>query len=183
MEDVLEASGVSFGPFHLDPAAGCVWCGEHALALTPKAFAVLTYLVEQPGRLITKDELLSAVWRGTIVSDAALKVQIRDIRKVLGDNSAAPQYIATVPWRGYRFIAPVAAADASAGSALPTVVFGEAGEAAPAELPVVVGRESELAALQLRFAQVMQSQRQTVFVTGEAGIGKTTLLETFVRQQ
>ena len=62
------------------------WCGERRLPLTPRAFAVLRYLVEHPQRLITKDDLLATVWRDTVVSDAALSSCIRDLRKALGDS-------------------------------------------------------------------------------------------------
>src|SRR5215510_4413817 len=85
-----------------------VWCGTRRLELMPRAFAVLRHLVERQGRLVTKEELLSAVWRDTIVSDAALSSCIRDLRKALGDSSAAPRYIQTVHRRGFRFIGPVA---------------------------------------------------------------------------
>ena len=84
------------------------WCGERRLDLTPKAFAVLRHLVEHAGRLITKEELLSAVWGDTIVSDAALASCIRDLRKALGDSSRTPRYIETVHRRGFRFIGPIA---------------------------------------------------------------------------
>ena len=83
------------------------WCGARRLDLAPRAFAVLRHLVEHQGRLITKEELLSAVWRDAIVSDAALASGIRDLRRALGDSSAAPRYIQTVHRRGFRFIGPV----------------------------------------------------------------------------
>src|SRR5213594_1753964 len=89
------------------------WCGERRLELTPKAFAVLRHLVEHPERLITKDELFTAVWGDTIVSEAALTSCIRDLRKALTDSSSAPRYIETVHRRGFRFIGPVAPSSVS----------------------------------------------------------------------
>src|SRR5512145_130106 len=86
------------------------WCGQRRLPLTPKAFAVLRHLVEHAGRLVTKDELLTAVWRDTVVSEAALTTCIRDLRKSLDDSSRTPRYIETVHRRGFRFIGPHAAA-------------------------------------------------------------------------
>src|SRR5262245_55154966 len=83
------------------------WCGAERLELTPKAFAVLRYLVEHPQRLIAKDDLMAAVWRDVIVSDAALTSCIRDLRQALGDSSRVPRYIETVHRRGFRFIGPV----------------------------------------------------------------------------
>src|SRR6185436_1320061 len=86
------------------------WCGQRRLDLTPRAFAVLRHLVERPGRLVTKDELLTTLWRDAIVSDAALASCIRDLRKALVDSSEAPRYIETVHRRGFRFIGPIARA-------------------------------------------------------------------------
>src|SRR5205823_4738200 len=97
-----------FGPFRLDPEHACLWCAAQARPLPPKVFAVLHYLVTHPDRLVSKDELLDAVWPGTAVSDAVVRVAIGALRKVLGDMAQTPQYIATVPRRGYRFLASVA---------------------------------------------------------------------------
>ena len=77
------------------------------MALPPKAFAVLHYLVTHPDRLVPKDELLDAVWPDTAVSDAVVRVAIGALRKVLGETAQTPRFIATVPRRGYRFLAPV----------------------------------------------------------------------------
>jgi len=98
------------------------WCGARRLELTPRAFAVLRHLVEHRGRLITKEELFTTVWRDAIVSDAALSSCIRDLRKALGDSSGAPRYIQTVHRRGFRFIGPVAR---------PTAIVGPADSTAP----------------------------------------------------
>jgi class 3 adenylate cyclase/DNA-binding winged helix-turn-helix (wHTH) protein/tetratricopeptide (TPR) repeat protein len=96
-----------FDGFRLDPDHACLWRGAQALALTPKAFAVLHYLVTHPDRLVSKEELLDAVWPDVAVTDAVLRVAIGIVRKVLGDPVQTPRFIATVPRRGYRFLAPV----------------------------------------------------------------------------
>ena len=72
----------SFGPFRLEIADATLWHGSQSLPLTPKAFSVLQCLVQRPGRLVTKDELYNAVWPGVFVGDAALKVCVREIRRV-----------------------------------------------------------------------------------------------------
>src|SRR5215510_11239580 len=95
-----------FPPFRLDPANEQLWCDTQVLELRPKTFAVLRHLAERPGRLVTKDELLDAVWGQTAVSDSVLKSCIAELRKVLSDSAQTPRYIATVHRRGYRFIAP-----------------------------------------------------------------------------
>jgi pimeloyl-ACP methyl ester carboxylesterase/DNA-binding winged helix-turn-helix (wHTH) protein len=100
-------SQLSFGPFRLDVESGHLYRDHAVVPLTPKAFAVLQYLVRRPGRLIGKQELLDALWPGVFVGDAVLKVAIREIRKGLGDDSQAPRFIETAHRRGYRFIATV----------------------------------------------------------------------------
>lgn len=97
-----------FDRFRLDPAHACLWRDAEAIVLPPKTFAMLHYLVTHPDRLVSKDELLEAVWPETAVSDAVVRVAIGALRKVLGDTAQTPRFIATVQRRGYRFLAPVA---------------------------------------------------------------------------
>ena len=96
-----------FADFRLDPDNACLWRGTQSIALTPKAFDVLRYLVTHADRLVTKDTLLDAVWPETAVSDVVVRVAIGELRRVLGDTAQAPRFIATVHRRGYRFVAPV----------------------------------------------------------------------------
>jgi DNA-binding winged helix-turn-helix (wHTH) protein len=103
----MPSSQWRFGPFRLDPDHACLWCETQASVLLPKIFAVLFYLVTHPDRLVTKEELLEAVWPKTAVSDAVVRVAIGALRKVLGDAAHQPRYIATMSRRGYRFLAPV----------------------------------------------------------------------------
>ena len=100
-----------FDRFRLDPDHACLWCEAQAIALPPKAFALLHYLVTHPDRLVSKDELLDAVWPETAVSDAVVRVAIGALRKALDDTAQTPRFIATVPRRGYRFLAPVTVID------------------------------------------------------------------------
>jgi DNA-binding winged helix-turn-helix (wHTH) protein len=102
-----EEASLIFGTFRLDVANACLWRGQQKLVLTPKAFAVLRYLVEHPGQLLAKMEFFQTIWPDTYVSDAALSVCIREIRKALDDNPKAPRFIETVHRRGFRFIAPL----------------------------------------------------------------------------
>ena len=169
----------------IEPENEWAWCGERRLSLTPRAFAVLRHLVERPHRLITKDDLFAAIWGDTIVSEAALASCIRDLRQALGDSPREPRYIETVHRRGFRFIGPIArppsadspreapAADLDVGAA--TVPSGVSPKTA-----ALVGREPEMGRLATRLARAVEGQRQLVFVTGEPGIGKTALVETFL---
>src|SRR5499433_3486856 len=102
----------TFGPFAVDPANACLWHGTEVVALSPKAFDVLHYLVQHPNRVVTKDELLDAVWPETAVTDAVVRMAIAALRKAL-DDTASSHFIATVQRRGYRFLASVTVADAS----------------------------------------------------------------------
>ena len=159
------------------------WCGPRRLDLTPRAFAVLRHLVERAGRLVTKDELLTTLWRDAIVSDAALASCIRDLRKALRDSSDVPRYIETVHRRGFRFIGPIAPATTAVSAVGARVPVSGADEPPPAG-PVaghgptaLVGRDAELGRLREWLEQALNGQRQLVFVTGEPGIGKTALVE------
>jgi DNA-binding winged helix-turn-helix (wHTH) protein len=96
-----------FGSCSLDLASARLKRDGRNIPLTPKAFAVLRYLVEHAGRLITKQELFDAIWTDVFVGDAALKVCIREIRRALEDDAQEPRYVETAHRRGYRFIAPV----------------------------------------------------------------------------
>jgi DNA-binding winged helix-turn-helix (wHTH) protein/Tol biopolymer transport system component len=96
-----------FGSFRLDPAERLLLrAGEH-VSLTPKAFDLLVYLVDHAGRLVTKQELMSALWPNTFVEEANLAFTVSALRKALGDGQDGEQFIQTVPTRGYRFVAPV----------------------------------------------------------------------------
>ncbi|MCY4389946.1 MAG: AAA family ATPase [Desulfurellaceae bacterium] len=167
-----------FPPFRLDPTNACLWRDSIRIALRPTPFAILQYFIEHPGRLVTKEELLRAVWADTQVSAAVLKGYIQQIRKALGDDAKAPRFIETIQRRGYRFIAPLTTAQLPLRSESP----GQQPLPLTPQSATIVGREKELAQLQTWFEVARSSQRQIVFVSGEAGIGKTTLVEAFLER-
>jgi predicted ATPase/DNA-binding winged helix-turn-helix (wHTH) protein len=152
----------SFGEFRLDAANQCVWRGDLRLSLAPRPFAVLRYLVENPHRLVTHDEMLDALWPDTYVLPQVLRTYVLELRKLLEDDPTCPRFIETVPKRGYRFLAPEAD---GAGSGI--------------DHHSIVGRASELTLLCDRFAAAQRSERPTLFLTGEPGIGKTALIDEF----
>jgi DNA-binding winged helix-turn-helix (wHTH) protein/tetratricopeptide (TPR) repeat protein len=156
---------VSFGPYRLDRSG--LFAGSRHVRLTPKSLALLAFLAERPGQLVTKEELFRAVWPDTAVSDAALVTCIQEIRRVLRDDARRPRYVETLHRRGYRFV----------GAAVPVPV-----PAAAADATILVGRERELAALHDALAQARAGQRRVVFMTGEPGIGKTSLVRAFVAE-
>lgn len=157
-------------PFRLDAADERVYIGDRIVTLRPKTFRLLRYLVERQGTLVTKDELLDAVWPGIHVGDGVLKGCIRELRQALGDDAKSPRFITTVHGRGYRF----AAAATGFAAAIPAAEAVTSGQA--------VGRAREIAGLISAFERARNGDRQIVFISGEPGVGKTTLVHAFVRQ-
>src|SRR5919197_929007 len=92
------------GEVWLDLAGERLWRGTTVLRLRRTSFAVLRYLVAHPGQVVSKDELLEAVWPETTVSEGVLMVCINELRTALGDPAQTPRYIETVHRRGYRWI-------------------------------------------------------------------------------
>jgi predicted ATPase/DNA-binding winged helix-turn-helix (wHTH) protein len=143
---------ILFSPFRLDPANQRLRRGEQVIPLRPKTFAVLRYLVEHAGTLVTKNELLDAVWPATAVSDTVLKTSIREIREALGDIAKTPQFVETAHRSGYRFIGEVAT------------------DQLPIELTPLIGRDHEVA-----LVRRLLGTSRLVTLTGPGGVGKTRL--------
>jgi predicted ATPase/DNA-binding winged helix-turn-helix (wHTH) protein len=178
-----------FESFRLDTSNQCLWHRGEQIALPPKPFAVLRYLVENPGRLITHDELLDALWPETYVQPQVLRTYMLELRKVLNDDAGKPRFILTLPKRGYRFVALVKDWSGTDWVEPDWVGIHEVGiSAAPAAMAdssrasALVDRVEELARLKAQFDLSAAGQRRVVFVTGEAGIGKTALVDAFFRR-
>src|SRR5277367_2882115 len=92
-----------FGQFVLDPAKRALCRADSPVSLTPRAFDVLLFLVQNPNRLVTKEELLQAVWGDTFVEEGNLTQYISHLRKALGDNSEDARLIVTIARKGYQF--------------------------------------------------------------------------------
>ena len=101
------ATVYEFGPFRLDPSERLLLRNGQPLTLKPKAFDLLVFLLERPGRLIPKQELMEALWSDTFVDEANLTYTVSALRKALGDRQDGEEFIQTIPTRGYRFVAPV----------------------------------------------------------------------------
>jgi DNA-binding winged helix-turn-helix (wHTH) protein len=102
----LARAVIEFPPYRLDQRAGRLWHGDHPVQLRPKTWALLRYLAERPGALVTKEELHAAVWGDVVVSDDTLTQTLGELRRALRDDPRAPLVIETVHRRGVRFIAP-----------------------------------------------------------------------------
>jgi DNA-binding winged helix-turn-helix (wHTH) protein/predicted ATPase len=177
-------SHILFAPFRLDMRNQCLWRDERVITLTPKAYAVLLCLLKHHGQLVTKEELLNAVWPETYVTDAALKVCIGELRKALGDDARQPRFIETSHRRGYRFIGTITEerGEKRQGAQASTTSGRFFAPLRPRLSPPagLVGREASLSRLHGCLERAMKGERQVVFITGEAGIGKTTLVESFL---
>ena len=174
----MEAGALEFPPFRLDLLNQELWRDGERLALRPKPFAVLAFLATHPQRLVPHAELVRAVWPDTHVGEGLLRGYVRDVRTVLDDDPAQPRFIETVPRRGYRFIAAVRATDRA-----PAAVGDVAAPDDVPPSPGMVGRRAELAELERRLVDTLAGERQVVFVTGEPGMGKTTLVDAFVARR
>jgi non-specific serine/threonine protein kinase len=141
-----------FGSFRIDIPEQLLWKGAVRLKITPKSFAVLTYLAQRAGTLVTKEELHGAIWTDTHVGASSLKTCIAEIRRVLGDTAEAPDFIEAVPRRGYRFIALVGVSNL------------------PAPLTSFVGRAGERSGV-----THLLDEGRLVTIWGPAGVGKTRL--------
>ena len=176
----MESRQLIFGQFRLDQANECLWCASAAIALRPKAYAVLKYLAEHPGVLVTKQQLLDDVWPDTFVSDAVLKDIIRQLREALGDDAKAPQFIETAHRRGYRFIATVTTSTrpgSDGQTANQSDRFTPYPPVASVPTPSPFWSRSALAQMRTWVQSALAAERQIVFVTGEPGIGKTAVVE------
>jgi predicted ATPase/DNA-binding winged helix-turn-helix (wHTH) protein len=135
------------------------------LRLGSRALSLLVALVSRRGELVGKDVLLAEVWPKTFVEEANLRVHIAVLRKALGDTNDPPQYIANVAGRGYRFVATIS--DAPASASTPSRATRPAGAAS---LTRLIGRDEEVATLVDRVVR-----RRLITVSGPGGIGKTSV--------
>jgi predicted ATPase len=160
---MVDRRSVTFGPFRLDVLHRQLWRDAQPLALRPQALAVLCYLVLHADRLVPKAELFQHVWEGRQVTDTVLRGCIHAIRRALDDTATTPRYLETVGRQGYRFRLGGAALRLQAADTHP-----------------LVGRQRDLEWLQACWGWALAGQRQFGVLSGEMGIGKTTVVDCFV---
>jgi len=169
--------GDSVSPvFQLDLQNQCLLRDSRELPLRPKTFSVLQCLVKRSGQLVTKEQLLDASWSDRYVSDKVLKVCIRELRKAFEDDPRTPRFIQTVHCRGYRFLSRISTLGPSGVRAVRLTPSN------PPDTRLMVGRETELSRLAGCLRSASSGEKQVVLITGEAGIGKTALVDRFLAQ-
>jgi DNA-binding winged helix-turn-helix (wHTH) protein len=175
----------TFEDFRLDAENAALWKGEEQVALRPKTFDVLRYLVEHAGDLVRKETLLDEVWENSYVVEGVLTTSMSELRKVFGDTAKNQRYIATVYRRGYRFVAPVeqvgtpAQSDDKTG---PSTLPGGRACGTIRKFPRMrgfVGREQECERLLGLLAR--NDDCRILTLVGAGGVGKTRLALTVVK--
>jgi predicted ATPase/DNA-binding winged helix-turn-helix (wHTH) protein len=165
----LAEPGFSFGPFRFLPAQQLLLEGGAPVRLGSRALEILAALVERPGELITKRELMARAWPNIVVEEGNLKVHIAALRRALGEGEPGARYVATVPGRGYRFVASVKPFGRDAEPTLQSTAAPLAHNL-PSSPTRTIGRASTIDALRTQLPQ-----SRFVTVVGPGGIGKTTV--------
>jgi predicted ATPase/DNA-binding winged helix-turn-helix (wHTH) protein len=165
----MDTDASSFGPFRLLAAQRLLLEGDKPVRLGSRAFDILAALVERAGEVVGKQELIARAWPKTFVDDANLKIQVGALRRALGDGQGGHRYVATVPGRGYSFVAPIRLEEPAQAPLPPTISPTEMHNL-PVALTRMIGREDAVAALASRL-----SRQRLVTIVGPGGIGKTTV--------
>ena len=152
-----------FGRFSIDPENYRLCLEGQAQTVEPQVFGVLAYLIENRDRIVTRDELINAVWDGRIVSDGTLTTRINAVRRAVGDNGTDQSVIKTLPRRGFRFVAPVTE-DLKPSEASASAV--SAGDPSVDVSAPVAGFGGRPAIVVLPFENVSNDPEQEFFVDG-----------------
>ena len=161
---------LSLGPFRLLSTQRMLMEGQRPIRIGSRALDILFALVERPGELVDKDELIARVWPNVVVEEATLRVHIAALRKVLGNGQNGGRYVENVTGRGYRFVAPVTRHEADKPLAgLPEPAADQCGNL-PAPLARMIGRTDTVAILATRL-----QQQRFITIVGPGGIGKTAV--------
>jgi non-specific serine/threonine protein kinase len=156
----------AFADVTIDAGGHRLLRGGHDIAVEPKAFAVLLEFLAHPDQLLTRNQLLDAVWGHSFVTPATLNRIIAQLRRALADDSEAPHCIQTVHGLGYRFIAPL---EIVPEKTVPALRFAPPARARlPERTEPLIGRDSDIEALRL-----MLEEHRLVTITGSGGLGKT----------
>src|SRR5471030_3153748 len=142
----MDGQSISFGPFRLLASQRLLLEGDRPVRLGSRAFDILVALLEHPGEVVDKEDLIARAWPTIFVEEANLKIQVSALRRALGDGQGDNRYVATIVGRGYNFVAPIRREAPSPATPLPTI-----GPATLHNLPFattrIIGREDIVATL------------------------------------
>jgi DNA-binding winged helix-turn-helix (wHTH) protein len=131
------------GDWLVEPSLNRLSKGGESVQIELKLMEVLVHLAERPGELVSKRDLIDAVWQVEVISDGTLTRAVALLRKALGDNARNPRFIETIPKRGYRFIAPVKPIDLTPSGGLRFKLEAPEGEVSLVDGENVIGRDPE----------------------------------------
>jgi predicted ATPase/DNA-binding winged helix-turn-helix (wHTH) protein len=174
--EAVHKLAICFGSFRLLPAQRLLLEGDQPLRLGSRALEILIALVERPGELVDKEELMARVWPNTCVEPANLTVHIAALRRTLGDGRDGNRFLINIPGRGYRFVAPIRVS-AELATSPPQSVAVKPAHNLPAPLTRLIGRESIVTAL-----SVQLSHDRFLTIVGPGGIGKTSVALTVAEE-
>ncbi|AXB78920.1 winged helix-turn-helix domain-containing protein [Novosphingobium sp. P6W] len=178
VEPPLVRERLAFGPFMLSPTERLLTRDGEPVEIGGRSFDLLVVLTEQPGRVLSKRELLKRVWFDVVVEDGSLRFHMAGLRKLLGDGTEGARYIATQVGVGYAFVAQIERHSVHDASPSPATLMAEdlspvsvsTAINLPARLTRLIGRDADLELLEKR---VVDTQLFTI--VGSAGVGKTSL--------
>ena len=170
----------AFENFELDTKLYELRQDGQACRMEPQVFDMLLYIVENRDRVVTKNDLFDHIWKNRVVTDSALTSRLKAVRATLGDGGRDQRLIKTVHGRGFRFVGDVTVKGDDATQDREKVDAGIQVEPYTPAASVLPGREQHQSELLSRLALAKTGTRQIVFITGDAGLGKTTLLRSFI---
>ncbi|HEY7307657.1 MAG TPA: AAA family ATPase [Bryobacteraceae bacterium] len=196
------SQSLKFGPYRLDRDQRLLFRGSEIIPLAPRLYDTLLALVESGGRVVDKEDLLRRVWQDAFVEEGSLARNVSTLRRILGESPRDQKYIVTVPKRGYRFAAILttcraldqqgagadsiwsASAQTSTSEGNGATLFSTSHPASERRAQKIaqnfVGRDLERKWLEGHFENMLGGAGKLVFLTGEAGMGKSSLAEWFI---
>jgi predicted ATPase/DNA-binding winged helix-turn-helix (wHTH) protein len=164
----IRSNEICFGPFRLFPEERLLLEADRTVRIGSRALDILIAMVERPGQLVSKEELMAKVWPDLHVEPANLTVHVAALRRLLGDGRNGNRYLINIPGRGYRFVAGVAHTETQTSSAEPVALACATN--LPAQVTRLIGRDETL-----RMLAGQLGQERLLTIVGPGGIGKTAV--------